>query len=85
MNKKIFLAEYMANRAYQDMIGIAKTFLVMGSLLILFFISLLYAFGMFGIGPVVGTLFGVILLAIANLYIRKIYQEAKEKWEYEQI
>ena len=85
MNKKIFLAEYMVNRTYQDMIGIAKIFLVMESLLILFFISLLYAFGMFGIGPVVGVLFGAILLAIANLYIRKIYQEAKENWEHEQI
>lgn len=85
MNKKIFLAEYMANRIYQDIWGITKTFLVMGSLLIIFSVALLYAFGIFGVGPVVGVLFGVILLAATNLYIRKIYQEAKEKWENEQI
>ncbi len=85
MNKKIFLAEYMVNRVYQDMIGIVKTFLVMGSLLIIFSIALLYAFETFGVCPVVGVLFGAILLATATLYIRKIYREAEEKWEYEQI
>ena len=57
----------------------------MGSLLIIFSVTLLYAFGIFGVGSVVGVLFVVILLAATNLYIRKIYQETKEKWENEQI
>lgn len=85
MNKKYFLLKYITSQICKDAFGIVKTFLVMGSLLIIFSVALLYAFGTFGVCPVVGVLFGAILLATATLYIRKIYQEAEEKWEYEQV